>query len=281
VKAGQRVMFHFLNTSAIENRHLALPGHKFNVVALDGNPVPRSAAVDVLMLGPGERIDAWVEMNHPGVWVMGAPEDMVRDGGVGVVIEYVNQRRSPQWMPPPQSGCDYTILGKPEAGPAPPEKLEMIFEEIPRGPGKFNLFTVNGVPYPRIRVEAGRPLPPDLPQPHGRFASAPPAPPSVRNRGDLRQANSGHCQGYGGASFVWPGQRGLHRRSTRSDAVRLPHPAPHGLRVHGAAELRVSGYGAAIAKSAGRRREKSNADLERLVSRGYAPRNPDVQLRDE
>ena len=97
VKPGERVMFHFLNASAIENRHLALPGHKFNVIALDGNPVPMPAAVDVLMLGPGERIDAWVEMNQPGVWIMGAPEDTVREGGLGIVIEYANQRRTPQW----------------------------------------------------------------------------------------------------------------------------------------------------------------------------------------
>ena len=83
VARAKRVLFHFLNASAIENRHLALPGHKFNVIALDGNPVPTPAAVDVLMLGPGERIDAWVEMNQPGVWVLGAPEDPVREGGLG------------------------------------------------------------------------------------------------------------------------------------------------------------------------------------------------------
>jgi FtsP/CotA-like multicopper oxidase with cupredoxin domain len=148
VRQGQRVMFHFLNASAIENRHIALPGHKFNIEALDGNPVARPAAVDVLMLGPGERIDAWVLMNQPGVWVLGAPEDRVRDGGLGIVIEYANQRRSPQWLPPPPSGWDYTLFGKPPSGPAPTEHLEMIFEKIPRGAGKFNLFTVNGKPYP-------------------------------------------------------------------------------------------------------------------------------------
>ncbi len=98
VKPGDRVLFHFLNASAIENRHLALPGHKFNVIALDGNPVPTPAAVDVLMLGPGERIDAIVEMNQPGVWIIGAPEDPVREGGLGIVIEYANQRRTPQWI---------------------------------------------------------------------------------------------------------------------------------------------------------------------------------------
>jgi FtsP/CotA-like multicopper oxidase with cupredoxin domain len=135
-------------------------------VALDGNPAPRSAAVDVLMLGPGERIDAWVAMNQPGVWVMGAPEDMVREGGLGVVIEYANQRRSPQWMPPPQSGWDYTMFGKAASGAAPTERLEMIFEKVPRGAGKFNLFTVNGTPYPHEQeflLKQGDALPADVP----------------------------------------------------------------------------------------------------------------------
>ena len=152
VKTGDRVLFHFLNASAIEMRHLALPGHKFNVIALDGNPVPTPAAVDVLMLGPGERIDAWVEMTQAGVWILGAPEDPVREGGLGIVIEYAGQRRTPQWVAPPKSAWDYTIFGnppgKPSSQPAPTEKLDMVFEKIPRGAGKFNSFTVNGKPYP-------------------------------------------------------------------------------------------------------------------------------------
>jgi FtsP/CotA-like multicopper oxidase with cupredoxin domain len=149
VRPGERVMFHFLNASAIENRHLALPGHQFNVIALDGNPVAVPAAVDVLMLGPGERIDAWVEMNHPGVWILGAPEDMVREGGLGVVVEYAGQHRTPQWVaPPPKSVWDYTVFGKPPSQPAPTEKLDMVFVKVPRGAGKFNQFTVNGKPYP-------------------------------------------------------------------------------------------------------------------------------------
>ena len=44
VKQGERVLFHILNGSATEIRSLALPGHTFQVVALDGNPVPESRA---------------------------------------------------------------------------------------------------------------------------------------------------------------------------------------------------------------------------------------------
>jgi FtsP/CotA-like multicopper oxidase with cupredoxin domain len=149
VNEGERVLFHFLNASAIEIRHLALPGHKFNVVGLDGNPVPTPAAVDVLMIGPGERIDAWVEMNLPGVWIMGAPEDPVREGGLGIAIEYANKHRTPEWKAPPQPVWDYTIFGKPGSSQAAPtERLDMVFEKIPRGAGRFNAFTVNGKQYP-------------------------------------------------------------------------------------------------------------------------------------
>lgn len=67
VKQGERVLFHVLNGSATETRSLALPGHSFTVVALDGNPVPTPARVPVLWFGAAERISAVVEMNHPGI----------------------------------------------------------------------------------------------------------------------------------------------------------------------------------------------------------------------
>ncbi len=45
VKQGERVLFHVLNGSATEIRSLALPGHTFTVVALDGNPIPKPVTV--------------------------------------------------------------------------------------------------------------------------------------------------------------------------------------------------------------------------------------------
>ena len=53
VKSGERVLFHVLNGSATEIRSLALPGHTFKVVAVDGNPVPTPSEVPVLWLGTG------------------------------------------------------------------------------------------------------------------------------------------------------------------------------------------------------------------------------------
>ena len=88
VRPGSRVLMHLLNASAVENRTIALPGHEFHVLALDGNPVPNPRSVKVLTLGPGERIDAIVEMNQPGVWILGAIDDATRQGGLGVVVEF-------------------------------------------------------------------------------------------------------------------------------------------------------------------------------------------------
>ena len=122
------------------------------VVALDGNPVPTPQTLDSIFLGAGERIDVVIEMNHPGVWVLGSTEKMVRESGLGVVVEYAGQHHQPQWIDPPKSRWDYTIFGASTSNsPAPQQTIEMIFEKIPRGAGKFNTFLVNGKPYPHDR----------------------------------------------------------------------------------------------------------------------------------
>jgi FtsP/CotA-like multicopper oxidase with cupredoxin domain len=67
-----------LNASATENVVLALPGHKFTVIAMDGNPVPNPTSVEVLSLAVAERVDAVVEMNAPGVWIFGSTLEKAR-----------------------------------------------------------------------------------------------------------------------------------------------------------------------------------------------------------
>jgi FtsP/CotA-like multicopper oxidase with cupredoxin domain len=152
VRQGTRVLVHLLNASALENRTIALPGHEFHVLALDGNPVPTPGPAKVITLGPGERVDAYVEMNRPGVWILGATDDMIRGAGLGVVIEYANQHREPQWVPQPGIYWDYTRFGKPAShGRAAPHVIDMIFEKIPGGARPFNSWTINGKAYPHER----------------------------------------------------------------------------------------------------------------------------------
>ncbi|MBZ5641304.1 MAG: multicopper oxidase domain-containing protein [Acidobacteriia bacterium] len=151
VKQGDRVMMHLLNASASMNRSVALPGHHFRIVSLDGNPVPTPKTVDVIDIGPGERVGAIIEMNQPGVWILGVTADDVRNGGMGVIVEYENQHKQPQWVAPSKSAWDYMIFGGAAAQPAPDQTIDMIFQKIPSGAGLFNSWTVNGKEYPHDR----------------------------------------------------------------------------------------------------------------------------------
>jgi FtsP/CotA-like multicopper oxidase with cupredoxin domain len=145
VKQGERVLFHVLNASATEIRSLALPGHLFRVLALDGNPVPTPAEVPVLWLGTAERISAIVEMNRPGVWVMGDLDDDDRGHGMGVVVEYAGGTGAPQWQKPPPFRWDYARFGKPGGQPAAPdETIEILAVKHNGAAGGFNVWTLNG-----------------------------------------------------------------------------------------------------------------------------------------
>ncbi len=147
VKDGQRVLFHILNASATENIQLALPGHQFQVIALDGNPVPQPQLVDVLQLGTAERISAMVEMKHPGVWVLGTPKDDDRQNGMGIVVEYAGRSGAPRWIKPPKARWDYTQFGQSRSVPNPVETIPLAFGKINGGKGGFNRWTVNGTPF--------------------------------------------------------------------------------------------------------------------------------------
>ena len=145
VKQGERVLFHVLNASAGEIRSLALPGHVFRVVALDGNPVPTPADVPLLWLGTAERISAIVHMNHPGVWVMGDLDDDDRRHGMGIVVEYAGQKGKAQWVKPKPFRWDYTRFGKTESGSTlPDETIEMTIVKHNAALNGFNQWTLNG-----------------------------------------------------------------------------------------------------------------------------------------
>lgn len=152
VREGERVLMHVLNASASERHWLMLPGHRFTVIALDGNAVPRQAGVQQLRLDPGERVDAIVEMNQPGVWTLGETRDPVRRAGLGVVVEYAGRTGPAQWATPGESTWNYRDFGS-----APPitavdperERIPLVFRSVFHGHGAFEGWSINGKSYPR------------------------------------------------------------------------------------------------------------------------------------
>ena len=163
VRAGERVLFHVLNGSATEIRGLALPGHSFQVVALDGNPVPTAVSVPVIWLGTAERVSAVVRMDNPGVWTLGDVGDDDRSHGMGVVIEYAGEKGEPRWVPPPKSGWDYTAFGRSGGDAAPPdETLDLTIAKANAALDGFNQWTINGAAFsdkmmaPIVKLRRGR-----------------------------------------------------------------------------------------------------------------------------
>lgn len=147
VKEGQRVLFHFLNASATENIQLALPGHEFLVTALDGNPVPRPRRAPSLDLGAAERIDAIVEMNHPGVWILGSTDDDIRGSGMGVLVEYAGRNGVAMNVRATAALWDYTQFGLPRPQSPADVTLPMVIARIPPGENGFERWTINGKSY--------------------------------------------------------------------------------------------------------------------------------------
>lgn len=145
VKYGERVLFHVLNASATEIRSLALPGHVFRVVALDGNPVPTPTEVPVLWVGTAERVSAVVEMKHPGVWTMGDLSDDDRRHGMGVVVEYAGRTGHALWAAPRPFRWDYSRFGRSVPAVVPPdETIEITIRKRNAAAQGFNVWTLNG-----------------------------------------------------------------------------------------------------------------------------------------
>src|ERR1700747_123804 len=132
VGAGERVRFHLVHAGAPDEVHLHLPGHRFHVVALDGNPVPTPAAVEVLSLARGERIEAIVEMNNPGNWTLGSLNDAERAGGLGVGVAYAAQEGPARGHSPALVDWSYArFSGTTRLAPPADQTIEVLLEERP------------------------------------------------------------------------------------------------------------------------------------------------------
>jgi len=96
-----------------------------------------------------------VQMNHPGVWIMGDTADDDRHHGMGIIVEYAGRGGKAQWLAPPRFRWNYASFAKPGArASAPHETLEMIFAKDNAAEEGFNRWTINGAAYPMANKTA-------------------------------------------------------------------------------------------------------------------------------
>ena len=155
VKQGQRILLHVLNSSPTEVHWIALAGHALRVVALDGNPVPSPRTIPMLRLAPAERVSALVEMNNPGVWVLGEVRKHVQALGMAVAVEYENRAGAARWEQPSELIWTYEQFAAtqfPDSSSEPPIVVPLVFESKFRGHGAMEAWTINGNSYPNARI---------------------------------------------------------------------------------------------------------------------------------
>ena len=159
VKQGERVMMHVLNSSPTEVHWVALAGHTFQVVALDGNDLAQPRTVPMLRLAPAERVSALVEMNAPGVWVLGEVRKHVYAAGMGIVVEYANATGAPKWIQPQELVWDYMQFAEREqfasqpgaaTGGDAPIDIPLAFDSKFEGHGNPEIWRINGKSYPDV-----------------------------------------------------------------------------------------------------------------------------------
>jgi FtsP/CotA-like multicopper oxidase with cupredoxin domain len=149
VKQGERVLMHLLNSSPTELHWISCSGHQFRVIALDGNPVPNQVAVPLLRLAPAERVSAIVEMNNPGVWVLGEARRHVREAGMGIVLEYAGSAGQPSWLQPEALLWNYSAFSARAAADATSAiPIELTFRSKFEGHGAQESWQINGKSYP-------------------------------------------------------------------------------------------------------------------------------------
>lgn len=159
VAPGQRVRFRFINAAATTNYVIALDGHPMTVTHTDGNRI-QPVVVAAIPIGIGERYDAIVDCNNPGVWSLAVSTIQNRAATVvRGVVRYAGQAGadpSPTFVPPNLSTgtlLNYTQLASYWPAPTPitatPNRRYPIALGMQMGPGAMT-WTINGQVYPNV-----------------------------------------------------------------------------------------------------------------------------------
>jgi FtsP/CotA-like multicopper oxidase with cupredoxin domain len=141
---------------------IALAGHQFKVIALDGNQVAQPQLVSMLRLAPAERVSALVEMNHPGAWVMGEVRKHLMAAGMGIAVEYAGSSGRPRWEQPEALSWDYLRFAASNQALSQETDtvtIPLVFASRFAGHGAMDYWTINGKSYPETdspTLTAGR-----------------------------------------------------------------------------------------------------------------------------
>jgi FtsP/CotA-like multicopper oxidase with cupredoxin domain len=164
VKKGEKVRLRLVNAGYMSHK-LHLHGHKFKIVATDGQPLkdPQPIKDELLNIAPGERYDIEFTANHPGEWLLECHDNMKGTDGMKVKIQYEGAKRNTDKSNAKEDlpTVDLTNYGKHELGPFTlDQKYDVEYTmNLGTAMGKDGMvYTINGKTYPEtepINVKKG------------------------------------------------------------------------------------------------------------------------------
>lgn len=99
VKRGEKVLIRLINAGSATFHPMHLHGHNFDVVALDGNPLPSRQRRNTFTLHPGETADILFTADNPGIWVFHCHHVHHAAAGMVTVVQYENFNITPKTLP--------------------------------------------------------------------------------------------------------------------------------------------------------------------------------------
>lgn len=107
----------------------------------------------MLRLAPAERVSAMVEMNGPGVWILGEVRKHVQAAGMGIVFEYAGATGTAQWVQPGGLVWDYAQFAAPAESKNTGSddavtEIPLVFDSKFEGHGNPEVWRINGKSYP-------------------------------------------------------------------------------------------------------------------------------------
>lgn len=159
IRKGESVRFRFINASSATAFQVQVAGHPLTITHADGRPV-EPVTVDSFVFGSGERYDAVVEADNPGVWEMRADAINGDEPPAKAILRYEGSESSRSPTAPSSGGqrLSYSDLWAVSSLDGIDGRPDRTFDLTLSAGGGFYEWLIDGQSYPDadlLRVRQG------------------------------------------------------------------------------------------------------------------------------
>lgn len=154
VKEGETVRIRLANVGYMSH-NIHLHGHKFKVVAIDGQELnePQEIQDQLIAIAPGERYDIEFVANNPGSWYLECHGDMEGTKGMRATIQYEGVSESTDQSNQSEDLPVFSFANygaSKDSGFTLNQKFDVEYKMDLNGNNMDNIWTINGKSFPDI-----------------------------------------------------------------------------------------------------------------------------------